>query len=97
MLRYAMSLPVATTISGMNSLDNLHKNLSVARGFKPMTPEDMEALRQRRASVAADGRYEQYKLSLKFDNTQARLPHGFPLDAQQKEVQEMLYKEAGEP
>jgi len=36
-------------------------------------------------------------LSLRFDNPQARLPHGFPLDLTQKEVQEMLFKEAGGP
>src|SRR5258708_13795357 len=41
MLRYAMSLPVATTISGMDSLDVLRQNLHVARGFKPMTAEEM--------------------------------------------------------
>jgi hypothetical protein len=34
-LRYAMSLPVATTISGMDALWVLHQNLEVARGFRP--------------------------------------------------------------
>jgi predicted aldo/keto reductase-like oxidoreductase len=97
MLRYAMSLPVATTISGMDSLDGLRQNVRVARGFKPMTPTDMQALRDRCKEFAGDGRYEPYKLSLKFDNPQARWAHGFPLDATQKEVQEMLYKEAGGP
>ncbi len=94
MLRYAMSLPVATTISGMDSLDALRKNLAVARGFKPMTSEEMQALRDRCATAAGDGRHEVYKLSLRFDNPQARLPHGFPLDPTQKEVKEM-FKEAG--
>jgi uncharacterized protein len=97
MLRYAMSLPVATTITGMDSFDVLHQNLGVARGFKPMTPREMQALRDRCAPAAGDGRYEFYKLSLRFDNPQARLPHGFPLDMTQKEVQEMLFKEAGGP
>jgi uncharacterized protein len=97
MLRYAMSLPVATTIAGMDSFEVLHHHLRVARGFKPLTVEEMQALRDRCAKVAGDGRYEPYKLSLKFDNPQARLPHGFPLDATQKEVQEMLYQEAGGP
>jgi aryl-alcohol dehydrogenase-like predicted oxidoreductase len=97
MLRYAMSLPVATTITGMDSLDVLHQNLRVARGFKPLSAEEMQALRDRCAQAAGDGRYEFYKLSLRFDNPQARLPHGFPLDITQKEVQEMLYKEAGGP
>ena len=97
MLRYAMSLPVATTITGMDSSDVLHQNLRVARGFQPMTAQEMQALRDRCAAAAGDGRYEFYKLSLRFDNPQARLPHGFPLDVGQKEVQEMLFKEAGGP
>jgi uncharacterized protein len=97
MLRYAMSLPVASTIAGMDSLDVLHQNLRVARGFTPMTAAEMQALRDRCAQAAGDGRYEPYKLSLKFDNPQARWAHGFPLDSTQKEVQEMLFKEAGGP
>ena len=36
-LRYAMSLPVAVTISGIDSLDVLHQNLEVARGFQPLS------------------------------------------------------------
>jgi uncharacterized protein len=97
MLRYAMSLPVATTIAGMDSPEVLRQNLRVARGFKPMTAAEMQALRDRCAKEAGDGRHEPYKLSLKFDNPQARLAHGFPLDITQKEVQEMLFKEAGGP
>jgi predicted aldo/keto reductase-like oxidoreductase len=96
MLRYAMSLPVATTIAGMDSFAVLRQNLRVARGFEPMTPKQMQILRDRCAKDAGDGRHEPYKLSLKFDNPQARLPHGFPLDPTQKEVQEM-FKEAGGP
>ena len=97
MLRYAMSLPVAVTIAGMDSLDVLRQNLGVARGFQPMTAEEMQALRDRCAKEAGDGRHEPYKLSLQFDNPQARWAHGFPLDATQKEVQEMLFQEAGGP
>jgi predicted aldo/keto reductase-like oxidoreductase len=97
MLRYAMSLPVATTIAGMDSLDVLHQNLRIARGFKPMSPAQMQTLRDHCAPAAADGRYEFYKLSLRYDNPQARLPHHFPLDSTQKEVQEMLFREAGGP
>jgi hypothetical protein len=39
---------------------------------------------------AADGRFELYKLSLRFDNPEARLAHHFPLDMQQVEVREMI-------
>ena len=49
------------------------------------------------AEAAGDGRHELYKISLRYDNPQTRLPHDFPLDITQKEVQEMLYKEAGGP
>jgi uncharacterized protein len=94
-LRYAMSLPVAVTISGMNSLDDLHKNLKVARGFQPLADKEMESLRERCRKPAADGRFELYKVSLKFDNPLARLAHGFPIDARQKEVEAMLEKGNG--
>jgi hypothetical protein len=50
----------------------------------------MQALRERVLKYAADGRFELYKLSLKFDNPEARMAHQFPLDSKQPEVQEML-------
>ena len=89
-LRYAMSLPVTTTITGIDSLEVLHQNLQIARNFTPMTEAEMDELRNRCKTYAADGRYELYKLSLKFDNPESRLAHGFPLDTKQSEVQDML-------
>ena len=89
-LRYAMSLPVTVTITGMESLDVLHQNLAVAQGFQPMSQSEMQALRDRLKPEAADGRFELYKLSLKFDNPEARMAHSFPLDMQSVEVKEML-------
>src|ERR1700757_4312942 len=47
LLGYAMSLPVAVTICGMDSLDVLRQNLRIARGFTPMTDAEMQALRDR--------------------------------------------------
>jgi aryl-alcohol dehydrogenase-like predicted oxidoreductase len=90
MLRYAMSLPVATTICGMESLDVLRANLKVAQRFQPMTAADMQKLRDRCAPTAADGRFELYKGSLDFDNPQARGAHGFPVDPTQMEIKEEL-------
>ncbi|MGC2646266.1 MAG: aldo/keto reductase, partial [Candidatus Sulfotelmatobacter sp.] len=90
-LRYAMSIRgVTTTITGIDSLEVLHQNLQIAQNFTPMTDAEMDALRERCKPDAADGRYELYKLSLKFDNPEARLAHGFPLDTQQSEVKDML-------
>jgi aryl-alcohol dehydrogenase-like predicted oxidoreductase len=98
-LRYAMSLPVATTITGMDNLNVLHQNLQIAQNFKPMEPAEMDALRRRCAQEAADGHFELYKLSLKFDNPEARIAHGFPLDLQQSEVKDMFgsYENTGHP
>lgn len=77
-LRYAMSLPVATTISGMDSLEVLHQNLIIARGFKAMSPGEMEALRQRCKSFAANGHLELYKTTKKYDGRVGREEHGYP-------------------
>jgi aryl-alcohol dehydrogenase-like predicted oxidoreductase len=90
LLRYAMSLSVSTTIAGMDSIDVLRQNVRIARSFTPLTDEEMNALRARCAATAADGRYEPYKVSLRYDNPMTRLPHGFPIDSTQREVREML-------
>lgn len=88
-LRYAMSLPVATTITGMDKMEIVEQNLKIAQNFNPMKPEEMAELRKR-CGRYADGRYELYKVSLKYDNPEARLAHDFPLDMQQLEVKQML-------
>jgi uncharacterized protein len=80
-LRYAMSLPVATTISGMDSLVVLEQNLNVARGFQPLGAEQMAALRERVRTLAADGRYELFKTTTKYDGNVGREQHHYPLKA----------------
>ena len=44
LLRYAMSLPVAATTVGMSELAYIDFNLSVARRFQPLSPEEMKSL-----------------------------------------------------
>ncbi len=88
-LRYAMSLPVATTITGMEKPEVLKQNLAIAQGFQPMSEAEMRSLRERCAQYG-DGRFELYKTSIKYDNPEARMAHGFPVDMQSKEMQEML-------
>jgi hypothetical protein len=97
-LRYAMSLPVTTTITGMEKPEVLQQNLDIARRFQPMQEDELQALRNRVRNVSMDGRLELYKVSLKYDNPEARLSHDFPLDMQQKEVREMVSSgTTGEP
>jgi uncharacterized protein len=77
-LRYAMSLPVACTITGIDSLAVLHQNLSIARGFQAMPPTEMESLRRRCAPLAADGHLELYKSTKRYDAAVGREQHGYP-------------------
>jgi len=77
-LRYAMSLDVATTVSGIDSLRVLRQNLAVASGFTPMSAQERETLRARCAALAADGRFELYKTTAKHEGPVGRKEHGFP-------------------
>lgn len=79
-IRYAMSLPVATTISGIDSMNVLRKNLRIASRFRPMTKGAMAALRRRVAGEAADGRFELYKTTATHEGKVGRQQHGFPSD-----------------
>jgi predicted aldo/keto reductase-like oxidoreductase len=54
-LRYAMSLPVTTTISGVDRPEVLHQNLRIAQNFRPMSAPEMEQVRDRVRQYAADG------------------------------------------
>jgi aryl-alcohol dehydrogenase-like predicted oxidoreductase len=77
-LRYAMSLPVAVTISGMETPEVLSQNLAIARGFKAFTASEMDALRARCRRDAADGRYELFKTTKKYDGDEGRKCHDYP-------------------
>ena len=67
----------------------MNKISGLLRTSSPLRPEEMKALRTR-GQQYADGRFELYKVSLKYDNPEARLAHNFPIDTEQKEVKEML-------
>ena len=77
-LRYAMSLPVTTTVSGIDSMKVLQQNLKIASTFKPLTKDQMERIRHRVAEPAADGRFERYKTTAEHDANEGRAQHGFP-------------------
>src|SRR3954447_1268172 len=81
-LRYAMSLPVAVTISGIDSLEVLHQNLAVARGFQPMSSAEMRALREGCRFQASDGHMKLFKTTKKYDGDLGRAQHGFPSSAE---------------
>ena len=78
-LRYAMSLPVTTTVSGIDSMRVLRQNVRIAGDFTAMSDPEMATLRARVAELAADGRYELYKSTAKHEGDVGRKQHGFPL------------------
>jgi aryl-alcohol dehydrogenase-like predicted oxidoreductase len=57
-LRYALSLPIAAVISGIDTLEWLEKNARVAANFKPLSRAEMAALEERCSSKK---QYEYYR------------------------------------
>jgi aryl-alcohol dehydrogenase-like predicted oxidoreductase len=77
-MRYAMSLPVCTTVSGVDSLKVLRRNVRIARAFSPMSAREREAYERSLCDYALDGRFELYKTSAEHEGNVGRKQHGFP-------------------
>jgi predicted aldo/keto reductase-like oxidoreductase len=68
-LRYAMSLPVSVTITGVDSIGVLHQDLHTVLGFEPMNEQEIARVLAQAAPAARLGEYEQYKTTTRFDST----------------------------
>jgi len=68
-LHYAMNLPTATVITGIDSMDILNQALEAVRTFKPMSQEQVATLLARTADAASKGQYEPFKTDNRFDST----------------------------
>jgi aryl-alcohol dehydrogenase-like predicted oxidoreductase len=68
-LRYAMSLPVATVITGCDSVERVEQAARVAAGFRPMTEQEVGELLARTEERARDGAIERYKVATDHDGT----------------------------
>jgi hypothetical protein len=44
LVRYAMTLPVSAAVVGMPKLEYLKANIAVAKGFKPLSHDEMQSL-----------------------------------------------------
>ncbi|HEU4685519.1 MAG TPA: aldo/keto reductase [Nitrospira sp.] len=75
-LRYVLSLPIASVVSGIDSRKVLDQNLRIVRDFAPMTAADMHQVRTRVAQYALDGRFELFKVSTRWDGRIGREQHG---------------------
>jgi predicted aldo/keto reductase-like oxidoreductase len=79
-LRYVLSLPIASLVSGIDSERVLDQNLKIVREFTPLTEDERRKLEERTKPMAADGRYELFKTSKTFDGPVHRRQHGFATD-----------------
>jgi len=77
--RYCLSLPVATQVVGITSMEQLRQNVAIARNFKPMSEEEKQRLLARVKEEAGDGRHELFKSTKNFDGPHHRRQHGFEL------------------
>lgn len=76
-LRYVLSLPISTLVSGIDSEKVLDQNLKIVREFRPVSPEERARIEQSTLKVAGDGRFELFKSSKVFDGPVHRKQHGF--------------------
>jgi predicted aldo/keto reductase-like oxidoreductase len=76
-LRYVLSLPIATLVSGIDSERILDQNLKIVREFRPLSDDERGAIEKRTLDLAGDGRFELFKSSKAFDGPVHRKQHGF--------------------
>jgi uncharacterized protein len=69
LLRYSLSLPIATQITGIDSMEILEQDLAAVKDFTPMDEAQRAALLDRTRVLAANGRYELFKTTPHFDGT----------------------------
>ena len=79
-LRYVLSLPISTLVSGIDSEKVLDQNLKIVRDFKPMTDAERKTIEDRTIQLAGDGRFELFKSSKQFDGPVHRKQHGFDVE-----------------
>jgi predicted aldo/keto reductase-like oxidoreductase len=76
-LRYVLSLPISTLVTGIDSEKVLDQNLKIVREFKPLSSAELAAIEGKTLALAGDGRFELFKSSKAFDGAVHRRQHGF--------------------
>lgn len=60
-LQFSMNMPVATVVSGMDTMYRLKANLDTVRGFAPLGEKEVEAILAKCRDAAVTGEFERYK------------------------------------
>jgi len=76
-LRYVLSLPISSLVSGIDSEKVLDQNLKIVREFQPLSGDEKRAIEAKTVKLAGDGRFELFKSSKMFDGPVHRKQHGF--------------------
>lgn len=74
-ITYALSQPIASLCTGIDSMKVLEQNLQIARTFKPLEDEALQTLLARVKTIAGDGRHERFKSTQMFDGPYHRKQH----------------------
>jgi aryl-alcohol dehydrogenase-like predicted oxidoreductase len=86
-LHYALNLPTAVVITGIDSLEILDQAFAAVSAFHPLSEEELDALLAKTAGAAATGRFEPFKTTSIFDST-AQNPQW--LGEEPPEVQQLM-------
>jgi aryl-alcohol dehydrogenase-like predicted oxidoreductase len=73
--RYALTQPIASLVTGIDSMDVLKSNIATARHFKALEGAELEALLAKVKPLAGDGRHEHFKSTQKFDSPYHQKQH----------------------
>ena len=69
MLHYSMNLPVATVVTGIDSIATLDQAVTAAVSFRPLSEAQVVSILARSAPLSVDGSTERYKTTHDFDGT----------------------------
>jgi predicted aldo/keto reductase-like oxidoreductase len=75
-LQYALSQPVSTIVSGMNTREMLRQNVALAKGFTPLSEDQEQVLLAKTHDIAMSGKYEPFKTTRNYDGPIGRAIHG---------------------
>lgn len=70
-LHYALNLPTSVVITGLDSMEMVQQACRAVETFRPLEPQEVEALLARTAEAAESGYYEPFKTTSLFDGTAA--------------------------
>src|SRR5262249_26154355 len=75
-INYALSQQIASLVVGIDSMEVLKQNLTIARAYPALNAGELAKLIERVRPVAGDGRHERFKSTQFFDGPYHQEQHG---------------------